>query len=206
MSGFIDKDVVIMQEVGNNEFSVNILRLVCVEFGQESDISLVVHPLEVVLLGTLGQQTVDMTQRVFFVTETIVRGNLLGRILLGLGLGNITNGIVITILFHVVLMGEGITSQNVELSAIEVQVFIRSDLKRSDKFFGYALSWLIKIELLGELLSLHKEREGVSSTVGGFDFSNLNAVVSQIVMDDVRDTALTEESQHLSVILQELFL
>ena len=67
-----------MQEVGNDEFSVNILRLVCVEFGQESDISLVVHPLEVVLLGTLGQQTVDMTQRVFFVTETIVRGNLLG--------------------------------------------------------------------------------------------------------------------------------
>ena len=50
---------------------------------------------------------------------------MLTRILLGLGLGNITNGIVITILFHVVLMGEGITSQNVELSAIEVQVFIR---------------------------------------------------------------------------------
>ena len=76
MVWFIYKDCLIIQEEGNNEFSVNIFRLSSVESSLKFQAVLVVHPLEVILLGWLGDQSVDISKRVFFITEAVVRRDL----------------------------------------------------------------------------------------------------------------------------------
>jgi len=64
-----------MQEESDDKFSANIFWLVGVESGLESDVLLVIHPLEVILLGWLRNKSVNITKRIFFITESIIRGN-----------------------------------------------------------------------------------------------------------------------------------
>lgn len=71
----IDSQSVIIEEKDNNEPPLHIFWLVSVQSGSESQLHLIVHPFEVVLLGRLRHQSVHIAKRVFFISESIVRRN-----------------------------------------------------------------------------------------------------------------------------------
>lgn len=49
-------------------------------------------------------------------------------------------------------------------------------------------------------------RERVSSVIGEVNLPDINSIVCQIIVDNIRIVTLHVEFKHLSVILQELFL
>ena len=76
----------------------------------------------------------------------------------------------------------------------------------SNKVRGVGLSRLVKGELPWQFLSFQHQWEWVSSTVLVVDFSDIDGVISQVIMHDVRDVALDVELKYFPVVLQELFL
>jgi hypothetical protein len=69
------------------------------------------------------------------------------------------------------------------------------------------LAWLIHCKGLGQLLPSEEEGEGVSAVIGMMHFSNLNGIVSKVIMNHVGHVVTShEESQHLPIVVQELLL
>ena len=61
--------------------------------------------------------------------------------------------------------------------------------------------------VIGQLLSSEQESEGVATIVGGVNFSDLNSVISQVVVDNEGQVfGSSEEAEDLSVVVQELLL
>jgi hypothetical protein len=69
------------------------------------------------------------------------------------------------------------------------------------------LSWLIHCKGLGQLLPSEEEGKGVSAVIGMMHFSNLNRIVSKVIVNHVGHVVTShEESQHLPIVVQELLL
>ncbi len=69
---FVDAEGVVVQEEHDDEVAIHVFGLAGVETGLETELDLVVHPLEVVLLGSLGHETVYLAESVLFVAEAVV--------------------------------------------------------------------------------------------------------------------------------------
>ena len=74
----IDHEVVVIEVEGDHKLSSYILRLDGVHNSGESELDLVVNPLEIVLFLGLGDKSEAVTQRVFLISEVVVRGDLKG--------------------------------------------------------------------------------------------------------------------------------
>jgi hypothetical protein len=69
------------------------------------------------------------------------------------------------------------------------------------------LPWLIHCKGLGQLLPSEEEGEGVSAVIGMMHFSNLNRIVSKVIVNHVGHVVTShEESKHLPIVVQELLL
>lgn len=69
------------------------------------------------------------------------------------------------------------------------------------------LARLVESKVVGKFLSSQEESEVVSSIVSEMNLSDLNSVVSQVVVDNVREFfKLAVESENLKIVVQELFL
>lgn len=216
MVGFIYKDGVIIQVEGDNELSVDILWLSGVQLSLELQHVLVVHPLEVILLGWLGDQSVDISKGILLITEAIVGWDLtISRVSVGV-LVDGSNGEIDAVLLEVEVVGELVASGNEELSSVEfnsLSVLIFTKILSLYLDFVWlvvngleGLAGLVYGQFFGELLSLNKKGEGISAGVGSFNFSDFHGVISEVVVDDVGDLALAEELEDLSIVLQELLL
>ena len=80
---------------------------------------------------------------------------------------------------------------------------ITSEVVVSDE----GLTWLVNVEAVRKLASAETDGETVSSIVGAMNFTDLESIVSQIVVDNEgKVIALGEEAEHLTVVIQELLL
>ena len=69
------------------------------------------------------------------------------------------------------------------------------------------LAWLVDIEAIWEFLSAEEQGEGVPSVVGVVDLTDFDGVIGQVVVDNKwKAIVLSEETQHLTVHVQELLL
>ena len=69
------------------------------------------------------------------------------------------------------------------------------------------LAWLIHIECLWQSLPSQVHRERISTIIREMYLSDLNSIISkEVVPLELKVTTLSVESEHLSVIIQELFL
>lgn len=67
---------VIIQVEGDDEFSANVLWFVCVEDCVESQLNLVIYPLEIVFLDWLWLESEAVSKGVLLITEVVVRRDL----------------------------------------------------------------------------------------------------------------------------------
>ena len=205
---FEDGDGVIGEVERDDESSVNIFGNLGVESGGVSQYLLVVvHVLEEVDLGLLWNEVIHVTKGVDLVSETVVSWHLYNNCISWFWLFDVTQ-------WHV-----SVEPREVIVLRKFIYAFIFEDSTVSDKFsFEFnliaseisvtneLLTWLIDGESLWQFLSSQVHTEGVSSVIWEMNFSDLNGVVSQeVVPDKLKVFARGEESEHLSVIIQELF-
>ena len=186
LSWFEHGDGVVGQVERDDESSVHVFGYLCVESGGVSeDLPVVVHVLEEVNLGLLGNQVIDVAERVHFVTKSIVRGDLHLHWVGWLWLLDVADGELSVEFLVEVLLRESVHTSDFEHSAVGnqwsvVSDFITGQVSVSDE----VLTWLFHIEGLWKLLSSKVHREGVSSVVGKVHFSDLDGVVSQEVVPE----------------------
>lgn len=105
-------------------------------------------------------------------------------------------------------MGEFVNTLNTKAPSISNKILIWANLITGKiSISNELLSWLVYSEGFWELLSSQVDGEGVSAVVGEVTFSNLDGIVSKEVMPDELETfRLNEESENLSVEVEELLL
>lgn len=209
LSWLKDRDGVISEVEGDNEPPVNVLGNLGVEPGGESqDLLVVVHVLEEVDLWLLRDKVIDVAQRVYLVTETVVRWHLDDNCLSWLHWHDVADWEVPVISVQEVVLGELVDSLDSEDSAVGDEVPVELDLIAGEiSVTDELLTWLIHSEGLWQLLSPEVDGEGIPTVVGVMNFSDLNGIVSkEVVPDELEVLAGHKESQNLSVIIQELFL
>ena len=101
-----------------------------------------------------------------------------------------------------------VDSVDLELAAIGLDVTTGGNLIPGEVVITDVLEpRLSNRECLGEALTLHQEGEVVATIVGVVDFSNLDGVISQEVVDDERKLVeVSEEAQHTAIVVEELLL
>ena len=106
------------------------------------------------------------------------------------------------------LLGEFVDTLNFKFTSVSNDVAGRGDLIAGQIVISdEGLAWLVHVETVWEFLSTEKQCKGVSSVVGVVDLTDLNGIVSQVVMDNKRKTIIFgEETQNLSVFIQKLLL
>jgi len=104
------------------------------------------------------------------------------------------------------LLSVDITAINLELSAKNIQLLVKLDISRFSEIFCICLSWLIKCEFLRQFLTTKHQWEWVSAAVLKVDFSDLQSIISKVIVENIRDIRENIEFQDLSIILKELFL
>ena len=209
LGGLVDSNGVISQVERNDEAAVEVLGHFCVELGSEAQDSLiVVHGLEEVFLWSLRDELVHLTQSVPLVTEAIVRR--LNR-LHWLGRGselNATEREIIAPFGSVVVLSELIDASNYIDAAVSVDIGCRCDFVCCQVVVtDEALSWLVSVVAIWELLTTEQEGKGISAIVRIVALTNLKSVISQVIVDSVGEIiTLGEEAEHLAVFVQELLL
>jgi hypothetical protein len=104
------------------------------------------------------------------------------------------------------LLGVDIASINLEFSTENIQLLIKLDVSRLSEILCVCLSWLIECELLRQFLTTEHEWEWISAAVLEIDFSDLQGVISEVVMKNVRNIGENIEFQDFSIIFKELLL
>jgi len=208
--GLVNGDRVISEVEGDDETTVNIFRNARVETGSESeDVLVVVEVLEEVRLGSVGDQLVDVTEGVLLSShESVVDRDLwglsfswAGRVLfsqfkmtlvfvvvvgLGVGVNSIDS-------HHVSEHGDGATGEDL----VAGEVVISNE----------GLTGLLNLAGVGKLLSAEEAGEGVETVVLMVSLSDFDGIISQVVVDDKRSVfRRAVETEHLSVVIQELLL
>lgn len=168
-----------MEQIRNDEPPIDILFNVSIKFCAESQESLLVHPLEEVLLGSLGIKSVDILNRIFFRTEAIVGWDQLGLVLFGLGVLNRGQWEVSIEGSFVVLLSELIAPVDMEGPSIYIQLATIIKVLTLHKIFRIRLPWLIQSEPSGQLLPVQIHREDVLSTIIGImNFCDIYRIIS----------------------------
>ena len=99
------------------------------------------------------------------------------------------------------------TGDAVDLS-IGVDVAVWGDLVSGQVVVSdELLSWLVDIKAVWKLSSSQKKGEGVTAIVSMVNLTDLNGVISQVVVDDVWEAVVSgEETEYFAVVVQELLL
>jgi hypothetical protein len=71
----INTKSIIIQEKDNNEMTIDIFRFLGIQTGFESQLDLVIHPLEIILFRSFGHQSIHLAKSIFFISKTIIRRN-----------------------------------------------------------------------------------------------------------------------------------
>ena len=122
---------------------------------------------------------------------------------------DVTQWEVLVVSLQEVVLSENINTHDLENSAIGDEISIVIDFTASEiSVTNELLSWLINVERFRQLLSSEVHWEWVSSVIWEVYFSDLYGIVSQeIVPDELKVWSWScEESQHLSIVVQELLL
>jgi len=206
---FEHRDCVVSEIERNDESPVHIFGDLCVESCRVSqDFAVVVYVFEEVNLGLLGNQVEHEAERVDLVSETVVGWDDAFHWLSWFGLLDVTDWEVSVELLVEVLLREAVHATDLEGSSIGHKVLAVLDLVASQvPVTNEVLAWLVHTEGLRQFLSSQVDREGVSAVVGEVDLPDLDGVISQEVVPDVLQVlAQHEESQHFSVVVEELLL
>ena len=87
--------------------------------------------------------------------------------------------------FSVVVLGELIYTNNVELSAKRLDVAAWLELVTCPIVVSHVHeAWLCHLEIAREALSLHEESEVVATVIGMVNFSDFNGVIGEEVVND----------------------
>ncbi len=209
LRGLEDAQRVVAQIERDDELALDVLRHARVEPRRESqDLLVIVHILEEISLGLVRHQLVDVTERVDLVSEAVVRRNLPLLGLPRLRQLDLAELEVLAVGLLVELLRELVHSVNPKDPSEDIELLAGLDLiARNIVVTDKVLTWLIYSEAFGELLSPQEQRERVPPVVSMVDLSDLDRVVSQVVMDDKRQiVALREESEDFAIVVQELLL
>ena len=92
--------------------------------------------------------------------------------------------------------------------AVGVDVRFRGNLIASEVVItDESLAWLVNVEAVRKLTSAESDGETISSIVGAVNFTDLESIVSQVVVDNEGEViAPSEEAKDLTVVIQELLL
>jgi len=207
--GFVNRDAVVSQVEGDDETTVDILGNAGVEAGSEAeDLLVVVDALEEVTLGLLRDELVDVTESVLLVSETVVgrHNDFLG--FARAGVLNLTEVEVEAILALVEVLGVFIDTRDAENAAEGVDHATGGDLVAGQVVVSdEVLSGLVDGVGVGQLLSTEEKGEGVTTIVRVVNFSDLNGVVSEVVVNNEGEVfALGEEAEDLAIVVEELLL
>lgn len=113
--GLVDRNAVIAQVERDDEAAVNVLGHTSVEAGcVPQGLVGVVNALEEITFGLLGHQVVDVAERVDFLTEAIVGGDLANNWLSGFWHLDATQGEHTAVLLVEEVLGENVDSVDVE--------------------------------------------------------------------------------------------
>lgn len=134
--------------------------------------------------------------------------NLNGLGLTRLGVLDLTEVEKLVVLLLIEVLSELINSSDSELTTEGVDGSLGLNLIASKIVISNeVLAWLVDCKALRKLLSLKKKCEGVATIIGVMNLSDLNCIISEVVVDDEGQVvALDEETQHSSVVIEELFL
>lgn len=209
LSWLEDRDGVISQVEGDDESSIHVFWHLSVESGSESqDLLIVVDVLEEINLGLLWNKIIHIAKGIDFVSETVVWWDLHNDGISGLHWLNVAHWEVSVVSSKEVVLGELVYSLDLEASTIGYQVSLAVDLVASQiSVSNELLTWLIDVEHLRQLLSSKVHGEGISSVIWEVDLSDLHGIVSkEVVPHELEVFRQGEESEHLSVIVEELLL
>lgn len=105
-------------------------------------------------------------------------------------------------------MGELIDTLDLIDFSVSVDVACWSDLVSSQVVVSNeVLSWLVDIETVWQLLSSQKESKGITSIILVVNLSNLDSVVSEVVVNNIWEfVADCEETKNLTIVVKELLL
>ena len=209
LSWLIDGDAIVSQVERDDEASVDVLWYSSVESGGEpQDVLVVVNSLEEIDLWLLWYKSVHLTESVNFISESVVWRWLDLSLLWDLWHLNVSEWEIVSILYSVPSLSVLInTLNNVDL-AIGVNVADWGNLVSGQVVVSNeALAWLVHIETVWQLLSSQEEREGITSIVGMVHFTDLDGIISQVVVDNVWEIVTDgEEAEDLTVMVKELLL
>jgi hypothetical protein len=209
LRGLIDRNRVVRQEVAQQEAAVDILGHARVEPSRIAEhLLVVVHSLEEVTLGLLGDQVVDVAEGVLLLAETIVGRNLL----LDWGAGRRhldgTQLEELAILAGVVLLGVLVNAGDVEGASEGKNAAIGLNLVAGQVVVSNeGEAGLLHLVAEGHALPPEQEGEAVTSIVGVVHLANLDGVVGEEVVHDEGEVfGVAEEAEHLAVVVEELLL
>lgn len=93
-----------------------------------------------------------------------------------------------------------------EFLTIDGEHAVGLEVLGGEKVFLVDLARLVQGKLLKEFLSLEHQGERVSAVVRRVHFSDVDGVIGEIVVNDIRILGLDVELQDFAVVLQKLFL
>ena len=208
--GLVDADAVVRQVEGDNETTVLILVDASVETsGESEDLGAVVHDLEEVNLLGLGLESVLLTQGVLVVAEAIVGRHLTGNGIRNSRLSNATAREVVTVVFAIEALSEGVDARDLIHAAVSVDVGLGGDLVAGQVVVAnLVLAWLVDSEVVGKFLAAQLHGETITAVVGVVHLTDLDGVIGKVVVDDVGQAiaAVAEEAEDLAVLVEELLL
>ena len=209
LGGLVDSNSVVSKVERNDEAAVDVLGHSSVELGGEAQDSLiVVHGLEEVFLRPLWDELVHLTQAVLLITKAIVgrldRLHWLGRC----RELNATEREFIAIPGSVEVLSKCIDTGHHVDAAVSVDIGCGGDLVASQVVVtDEALAWLVSVVAIGELLAAEEEGKGISTVVREVALTDLESVISQVVVDSVGEIVTSGEvTENLAVFVQELLL
>ena len=205
----IDRDAVISQVEGNDEAAINVFRHASVEASCEPEnLLVIIDALEEIALWLVWDELVDVAKGVFFASNAVVGWHLDRDCFWWRWELNLSNREIVAIHSSIEVLGRLVHAFNFKDAAVSVNVTRRRNLVAGQIVVtNEGLSWLVDIEAVGELLSTEKEGESVTAIVGVVDFTDLDSVIGQVVVDDEWEVVTAgEESENATVVVQELLL
>jgi len=209
LGGLVDRDAVIGQVERDDEAAVDVFGHSGVEAGRVAeDLLVVVYALEEVTLGLVWHELVDVAKGVSLVTEAVVGWDHESLLLRDRWLLDLADWELVTVLHSVEVLSEFIDASDLVDSAEGVDDTSWVDLIAGEVVItNEVLAWLVHIESVWKFLSSQKEGEGVTSIIWAVGLSDFDGIIGQVVVEDVWQVlADSEESEHLSILVQELLL
>jgi len=209
LSRFKDWDGVIGKVEWDNKSSINILWGLGIESCCISeDFFVVINKFKEVNLRFFGDQIVDVTKGIDFISEAIVWRNLNNNSWSCFNWFDISNWEVSMVSVEEVILGEYVYSADFEDSTICSEVSIELDfITGKISVTNELLTWLIYVEYLWQFLSSEVHWKWVSSVIREMNFSDFDSVVSkEIVPNELKILRFDKESQNFSIVVKELLL